>query len=166
MFYVHQLRGEQLCGRTSSVSLVVEGEGELFFFSFFLTGEVERNANMAGSVVYLRTNGKKLQAETVPQLLHYHNTRKQHLACCYSSNLKTDWQDLQVLSLSITWPPWPLHLPINFSQEKIPDFGGLFHGCYNPVLCVKRKLIFCQVVFESVEIDQKTKHERENVNSV
>lgn len=50
MFYVRQLRGEQLCGRR----ILAEfrgGEGELIS-----VGEVEQNAKRGEAAVYLRTN--------------------------------------------------------------------------------------------------------------
>lgn len=98
MFYVRQLRGEQLCGRR--ILCKFRGrEKELIS-----VGEVEQNAKRSKRSTCEQTGAAD---QGLPQLLHYHNTRKQHLACCYCSNLKTDWQDLQVLSLSSPWPLWP-----------------------------------------------------------
>lgn len=67
-------------GAASSVNL--EGEGELIS-----VGEVEQNAkrNERGTCEQTAAADQGL-----PQLLHYHNTRKQHLAYCHRSNLKTD----------------------------------------------------------------------------
>lgn len=107
--------GENSCvGATSSVSL--EGERELIS-----VGEVEQNAKHSERSTCEQTGAAD---QGLPQLLHYHNTRKQHLACCYCSNLKTDWQDLQVLSLSSPWPLWPLSSLWTFAVKWY--VGGLF----------------------------------------
>lgn len=108
MFYVRQLRGEQLCGRRI-LSKFRGGERGRELIS---VGEVEQNAKRSERRTCEQTGAAD---QGLPQLLHYHNTRKQHLACCYCSNLKTDWQDLQVLSLSAPWPPWP--------QSSLSTFG-------------------------------------------
>ena len=73
--------GENSCvGAASSVSL--EGERELIS-----VGEVEQNAKRSERGTCEQTGAAD---QGLPQLLHYHNTRKQLLACCYCSNLKTD----------------------------------------------------------------------------
>lgn len=67
-------------GTASSVSL--EGERELI-----LVGEVEQNAKRGARGTCERTGAAD---QGLPQLLHYHNTQEQHLACWCRSNLKTD----------------------------------------------------------------------------
>lgn len=89
--FMYASSGENSCvGAASSVSL--EGERELIS-----VGEVEQNAKRSERCTCEQTGAAD---QGLPQLLHYHNTQKQHLACCYCSNLKTDCQDLHVLSLS------------------------------------------------------------------
>ena len=102
-------QGENSCvGAAASVSL--EGERE----NSFRQEKWSRMPNAASAVPAKQTRAAD---QGLPQLLHYHNTRKQHLACCYCSNLKTDWRDLQVLSLSSLWPPWPLSSLSTFRSE-------------------------------------------------
>lgn len=83
MFYARQLRGEQLCGRRVLCKFrrrERERERQRTHFSGRSGAECQ---------THLRTNSC-CKTEALPQLLHYHNTRRQQLARRHGSNLKTD----------------------------------------------------------------------------
>lgn len=115
MFYVRQLWGEQLCGHR--ILCKFRGRGRTHF------------SGRSGAECQTRRERSTCEQTGaadwgLPQLLHYHNTQKQHLACCYCSNLKTDWRDLQLLSLSSMWPLWPPSSLSTFGAKS--NVGGLF----------------------------------------
>lgn len=109
MFYVRQLRGEQLCGRRILCKRQSETQRERE--NSFQWEKWSRMPNAPA-------NKQELQTKALPQLLHYHNTRRQHLARCHGGNLKTDWQDLQVLILCAPWPPIPPPSSLSTSAVK------------------------------------------------
>lgn len=114
MFYVRLLGGEQLCG---CCCILCKFEGE----NSFQWEEVEQNAKHG------RNSTCKQTDRGLPQLLHYHNTQKQHLARrCRCSNFKSDWLDLQVLSFHSLWPPWPPFSLLTFGIKSV--VGGLFYS--------------------------------------
>lgn len=146
MFYVRQLRGEQLCGRRILWKFrrrerQPERERENSF-------QWEKWSRMPNAPA----NKQELQTKALPQLLHYHNTRRQHLARCHGGNLKTDWQDLQVLILCAPWPHTPSIPPPQSSlstsavksTRRLPCCCALFFQA-NLILKIReeKKGIFC-----------------------
>lgn len=102
--------GENSCvGAASSVSLERDRERELISVR-----EVEQNAKHSKCTTCEQTGSAD---RGLPQLLHYHNTQKQHLARCCWRKLKPDWHDLQIVSSCSLWPLWPPSSLWNFAAK-------------------------------------------------